>query len=261
MKAILSVFLLSVFTLVSCGAVMTTQEKIQGNGKVSEEIRNESGFQEVRVNRSIHLVLTQSPQYMVQVKADENLLPYILTEVRDNQLRVTVKDNVRLMNYKELTVYVSAPEFTLLGATTSSTLEINGPLKASSLKLFANTSAHLMADQGVETTSLKVEMNTSARAEVNAKATDAEISTGTSSRLDLRGSAESMILKMSTSSRVEAVNFQVKTLGVEASTSSRASVSVSERIEGHLNTSSRVEYAGSPSMNVRTNTSGRINSL
>jgi hypothetical protein len=48
--------------------------------------------------------------FEIKVEAEENLLPYILTELSGNQLRIRTADDIRLKSTKTIKIYVTAPE-------------------------------------------------------------------------------------------------------------------------------------------------------
>jgi len=258
MKSMNVFFLGAALCLSSCGTLVIPQSRIAGNGHVREEVRNLSGFQQVHAARSLQVEITQKEAYEVRIEADENLLPYIVTEVSGDQLKITVMDNYQFYNYNKAVVYVSAPRFTRLGVTTSANMHLRGPLNAGSLQLKAGTSSRLLSDAEIRAEEVQIDISTSARAELLVVSPSVSIQTSTSSRLALKGRTDRMNLRMNTSSRVDAENFPAREAEVSGNTSSRAVLQVSDLIKGSLNTSSRIDYRGNPVLDVRCNTSGRI---
>jgi hypothetical protein len=55
--------------------------RVSGSGKLQSEARNVSGFQAVALRSSMKLVLRQGTREGVELRADDNLLPLIETQV------------------------------------------------------------------------------------------------------------------------------------------------------------------------------------
>lgn len=90
--AILGVSLL----LVACSG----SKKVEGNGKITTESRSVADFDELDVNGDFVITLnTNESPSAIQVKTDENLLPYILTEnakTADHVLLIATKPDISI---------------------------------------------------------------------------------------------------------------------------------------------------------------------
>lgn len=84
-------------------------KNVKGNGNVITDRRDLSGFTKVRQNGSFDVYLANGP-FEIKVEAEENLLPYILTEISGSQLRIRTADDIRLKSTKTIKIYITAPE-------------------------------------------------------------------------------------------------------------------------------------------------------
>jgi hypothetical protein len=71
-------------------------QTIQGSGKMNSEDRNVSGFDAVVLKSIGNLTITHGETESLTIKADDNLLPYITTEVVDGKLEIGTKENTNL---------------------------------------------------------------------------------------------------------------------------------------------------------------------
>jgi len=79
---------------------------IKGNGNIVSEDRNlNSEFDVIKVQQGINLFLTQSNTTKLSVEADENILDLLITEVKNNELKVYFEKNV--YRAKARNVYLS----------------------------------------------------------------------------------------------------------------------------------------------------------
>src|SRR5690606_14431727 len=116
---------------------------IKGSGNVITETRNiENSFDRIHVSSVIKVELEQSPVHEVIVRADDNLMPYIITEVEGSTLRIRF-DNVSVSNLKEVKVYVKMPNISELKATSSSEIEVKGGITSESISLISTSTAEI----------------------------------------------------------------------------------------------------------------------
>lgn len=85
----IAVILLSLSITASC----TT---IKGNGNITKDNRNITGFNNVTLNGSIDVVISYAEQHSVVVECESNFLEYIFTEVKNGTLEIRTKENISL---------------------------------------------------------------------------------------------------------------------------------------------------------------------
>ncbi|RPI42663.1 MAG: hypothetical protein EHM46_04925, partial [Bacteroidetes bacterium] len=82
---------------------------ISGNGNVTEETRDVSGFTGVHVSSGIDVNVSQGSDFEVVVEADENLQEVIITELKGSML-VVKTDHVSIRRAARKEVHVTLPE-------------------------------------------------------------------------------------------------------------------------------------------------------
>ena len=87
---------LAVFALLLSGCNGGFGGTITGSGNVKTESRNVSGFQAVSLSGVGNLTIDENGTESLTVEAEDNLLPYIQTEVQGNRLVIGSKDNTNL---------------------------------------------------------------------------------------------------------------------------------------------------------------------
>ncbi len=106
-------FVLLISLLILLAACQTTEvpiETVAGSGAVITEARAVVGFSGVQINMGADLVLTQGDTENLEIEADNNLMPYILTEVRGNVLVIETPDNVNLAPSQPIQVRMAFEE-------------------------------------------------------------------------------------------------------------------------------------------------------
>ncbi len=103
-----SLFCLTII-LLSLNACVFNWKRIKGNGKVTVENRNINALPKIKLAGGIDIILTPGTSG-IRVEADENIIPYIVTQIEDGWLVVKTKDNANLSSDNSIKVYVSTQD-------------------------------------------------------------------------------------------------------------------------------------------------------
>ena len=95
--------LLSACTITNDGITINTQT-VTGSGVVTTEERTVSGFDAVALQSIGNVQISHGDTESITIKADENLLPYITTEVEDGTLEISTKPGYNI-NPSQTIVY------------------------------------------------------------------------------------------------------------------------------------------------------------
>jgi hypothetical protein len=115
--------LLSMVLLTACGINITSFDpksmtRITGSGKVVTESRSVSGFNGLVVNGAGKVFIDRTGTESLAITTDDNMLPYIVTEVRDGKLTIAFKSNVVPNNLTDLTFRLTVKDL--------QSIEVNG---------------------------------------------------------------------------------------------------------------------------------------
>ena len=86
----------TVFAIISFTTFAQPWSKIEGNGNIIKDVREVGNFTAIASGGSWDVVISYSTDKTVVVEADENLLPYIKTEVEDGKLIIKSEKNINL---------------------------------------------------------------------------------------------------------------------------------------------------------------------
>jgi Putative auto-transporter adhesin, head GIN domain len=130
-KKLSFVLLIAVFCLSAC-------RSITGSGHIVTEKRPVSQFTEVETRSVIPVEIKNGADWSVEVEADDNVQPFIITELRGDRLVIDIKgkNSFRKVNMK---VFVTAPRFTRISCSGVANITSNGILKSDE-RLDLNTS-------------------------------------------------------------------------------------------------------------------------
>ena len=105
-------------------------ETIKGNGNIKSETRVAQGFDKISHGGSIDVEITQGETEFVTVVTDENLLPYIITEVEKGSLKIHVKEGANVNSTKDMIVKVSCKNLKSIASGGSGDVVSKGKIAA-----------------------------------------------------------------------------------------------------------------------------------
>lgn len=108
---------------------------IKGSGNIKTEKRNVSGFKNIEAGGAVSLEIVAQKDFSVEIEADDNLLPLIVTEVSGDTLKISSKD--KISSKTKTVIRISMPEITSLDVSGATDANVSN-VKSDSLKLEAS---------------------------------------------------------------------------------------------------------------------------
>lgn len=212
-------FILSAFLFYSC-------ENINGSGHIQTEKRTVGRFDGVQVSGSMDIEVTNGDNVSVEVEADDNILPYIVTEVNNGLLDVYFKPHISFNNV-HTKIYVTAPDLKRLFVKGSGNIKGKNTLHNS------------------QSISTRISGSGDINAEVDAPDIRAEISG--SGNLSLQGHCKNFEGSISGSGDLKCSNLLSENAEVSIFGSGNAHVYSSVRLKASTTGSGDIYYRGNPS--------------
>ncbi|MGV3657469.1 MAG: head GIN domain-containing protein [Chitinophagaceae bacterium] len=234
---------LSFALLAVMAVVFTACEKLVGEGPVRTETRNISNFKGVDLRMNAKVYFTQAPAYSVEVKAQDNILGYLITNVEGGNLVIRLRNDVRLGRHEDIIVNVSGPDLESLRISGS------GDIRTPNL---------IDADNGLEmdiSGSGNIEM-----VDLVAPELDANISGSGDISIET-GVVPAEKLKISGSGNINLANVLARQVQTTTSGSGNTRVNASEQLKVTISGSGNVFYKGQPTIDLSVSGSGKLKPL
>lgn len=210
--------------------------RIEGNYNVITVHRDLGEFTAVDSRGSLDVKIIRDTACFVEIEGEENLIPYIDTDIHDGVLEIDVKAHRNLDPNYPITIYVHVPML--------ESVELSGSGSISSDSLI---SQHMDVNvSGSGDISLLL-----ATTNVNAKVSG-------SGSISLFGSASTADFKISGSGNIHAYSFPVSECMADISGSGSMYLTVSSLLDVHISGSGSVYYYGNPSVSVSISGSGHV---
>lgn len=128
MKKYIITALILLIVMLASGCIW---QNLQGSGKIINQSRDVSGFNQISVDGSSTLIITQGDKESLTVEADDNLMPYIKTNVNNNTLKIY---NNPILPTKTIKYYLTVKDINSINYLGSGNIQSNN-LKVNSLKI------------------------------------------------------------------------------------------------------------------------------
>jgi hypothetical protein len=235
----LLLLLLSSLVFVSCGRVLG--KRINGNGSVTTDNRQASGFNAVAASSNVDVYVKTDSSYGVRVVTDANIQEYIYTDISGSTLRVGIKKGYRPKPTDGIRVYVAGPS-------------INKFEASGACKIF--TENQVTNSQEI---TIRLSGACDATMDLNSPEVKAELSgAGT---LNLKGQAKTLSLRGTGSSTLKCADMMAENVKVNITGAGEADVFASVNLDVKVTGAGTVRYKGNPSVNQRVSGAGTVKKL
>jgi hypothetical protein len=234
---------------------------VLGSGSVLEETREVSGATGVNLATIGDLTIEIGAAESLRIEAQENLMAYIETEVRNGRLTIESQDDIELRNTRPINYYL-----TVTGLDTiviSSVGDIRAPdLEAERFSISISSTGNLkMGDLEADTLTVKISSTGDVTmGMLNANTLDISISS--TGNLDIAGGeVRTQNITISSSGKYRAQDLASDEAEVRLNSSGSATIWVRNHLKADLNSSGDLRYRGNPTVDSSTSSSGDVKQI
>ncbi|MFK7782272.1 head GIN domain-containing protein [Psychroserpens sp.] len=213
--------------LLFCISFSYADKKIKGNGKIITTTRSTSDYDGIKCAGSFDYILVAGTEGKITIEGEENLLDYVVTEVKDNQLVVKTRKNVYLKPSNNKTIKITIPFKDIDNVSLSG-------------------SGDLWNEDVIKANDLDVALAGSGDVVLDIRATNTEGRIAGSGDLTLKGSTNKLEAKVAGSGDFHGFDLQSNHTVVAVAGSGDAEVVCNESLKARVAGSGDIEYRGNP---------------
>jgi hypothetical protein len=210
------------------------RKKVTGSGDVTTETRTVTDYTKVGVAGSFDVTLVEGTSNKVTVEAYENLMEYIVTEVKKNTLQIKTKKGYNIRSNKAIKVTVTYDKLEAVSLAGSGDIVSDGQIQSDNLKLSLAGSGDISL--GVDSKYLKT-------------------SIAGSGNINLSGNSDELHCSVAGSGNVNADGMQAGVTKVSIAGSGDVKVHAVDEIHAKIAGSGNVVYSGNPDVE-KSNSAG-----
>lgn len=197
---------------------------VEGNGHVHQDTRTLPGFERIKVSGGFEIILKQGNEHAIEIEADDNLHPLILTEIENNTLYISSEN--RLKGSEDIQITITAPIFRRVRISGAVDLQTDGLIQSKALELDLSGAGD--ADMHLDVGELRVSMSGAGA-------------------LELEGDAKIAHFNISGAGQIEAFELEAQTVEMDMSGAATAEVFAHESLSVSVSGAGSVRYRGNPS--------------
>lgn len=231
----LAAILIILFSTSSC--FIDGMTGVRGNGNVISEDRTiNSDFEVISVKQGINLYLTQGKSTEINVEADENIMDLLITEVKNNELKIYFDKNV--YRAKARNVYLTTNIISKIRTSSGASVKSENTLQVNSLDLNSSSGS-----------SIKIYVS----------AEEVTSSSSSGSDLNVFGKTQTFSANASSGSSIDAGMLETVNAYAEASSGANIDLNVTSKLIAKASSGGDIDYEGNPSdVNKDTSSGGSV---
>jgi hypothetical protein len=223
----LALLTFALFFIGSAHAQWWGGKKVKGNGKMTKITRTTSDYDGISCAGSMDYKLVAGNEGNITIEGEENLLEYIITEVKDGNLKVKTKNNVYLKTSYNKTITITIPF-----------KDID--------KVSLAGSGDLWNEDKVTANKLKVSLSGSGDVVLDVEATSVKGSIAGSGDLTIKGKTNELTASVAGSGDFHGFDLQSNETTVSVAGSGDAKVVSNEFLKARVSGSGDIVYKGNP---------------
>jgi hypothetical protein len=234
---------------------------VRGSGDVAEETREIAGVNAVQLATQGELENEVGEVEALRIEAEDNLLPYLETEVRGGTLTISSRGGVNLRPTRPVRYFLTIRELERIELSSSGDA-VAPDLEAGRFTVWINSSGDLrMGDLVADAVSIGISSSGSvALGDVQAETLDVDINSSGSLEI-AGGTVQRQDIVISSSGGYRARGLATSEADVRLTSSGDATIRVSDALTARLSSSGDLQYLGNPSVDARETSSGDVKKI
>jgi hypothetical protein len=228
-------FLASIFTLT------VSAQRVKGNGKLIEKTRQVGNFESLGVSGSFDVFLVRGNEGKIELGVEENLEPYLITEVENGKLKIKWKKGSNINTTKKTTVTVYFEEVSGVALAGSGDIISRDAIASDKMDVAVAGSGDI-------------------RLELKVNSTHAAVSG--SGDIELSGTSTEFDAAVAGSGDIDASELQSQKADLKISGSGTIHASVANEIVARISGSGDIKYKGNPKVeDIKVSGSGKVSTF
>lgn len=258
-------------------ASFLSPKALKGNGKIVSKSIDVPEFTSISAHRSADVLLVEENVKQITVRADENVMPYLVITCRHGELNITIDDAIKSVG--DITFEVTVPmnkQISHLKTTSAAEIEVQEGLTLTvegALELDASSAAKIKGSYGAKELSAqassaaeidgcfraaKVEMDASSSADIEGSVMTEQLTANASSAatIELKGTASKARMQASSAGDIECEELVTTQCTAEASSGAEVCCHCTGALKASAFSGGSVRYAGNPTTTDLSKSSG-----
>lgn len=239
----------SLLGMTAC-AYVQMQKGVEGSGKVISRNIPVGEFEQISASRGVKVVVADRAGD-IEVRADDNLIPYITVELEDGELRISVEEGIQIRSKKELVVTVPFDEHLCrLDASSAAKILVDKQMTGDRVELEASSAGAIRAD--VRAGRCEVDLSSSATLALQIEAGELVMESSSAADAIIQGRVQRGSFDASSAALIRASDLTVQVAEVDCSSAASVQLRCEEYLDSHATSGGTVRYEGNCQVSARS---------
>ncbi len=235
LRSIAGLFVIALFTT-ACNA--QKYGKVKGNGNVVNKSRSVGAFDEIGVSGSFDVFLVKGNEGEIDIKIEENLLPYLVTKVENGELKIKWKKGTSIRTNRSIQITVHFKEINAVALSGSGNIVSKNQIKSDDFEIAVSGSGDI--DLNIMTNTLQAAVSGSGD-------------------IELKGSSKDFTAAVSGSGDIDAMDLKTNKATLKISGSGGMTITVLDELIAKVSGSGDIKYKGNPKIeDIKVSGSGNV---
>src|SRR5690606_22933747 len=137
----------------------TNVKELKGSGNVITESRETKSFSSLELNSIIQIKFTQSDKFSLKIIAEDNVIPFIETRVKDKTLVVDICGVKDLKTKESIIVEITGPDLNKIESNGTGSISIEGPVQSEEIIIRNSGTGDIVFKQDVDSKNFEIVAN------------------------------------------------------------------------------------------------------
>lgn len=274
--------LMAAVAAIVCTPAEAAPQRLKGSGKlITKEQPAPTNYRGISTSRGVRVELVADQGQPMVIEADDNVMKYVVTEVKGGVLVVTIDEDIRTISSVNVTVTIPTDgKLSALkgssGSQIHSTVKIQSQKIALSVSSAAKIEASISADEWCEcdlssagqivgeiaTRSCSIDASSAGYFEATIAAQECDVDASSAAQITLKGAALNCEVDLSSAASLRAKNFAVQEYDIEVSSGAEAKILCLDKLDAEASSGGDIRYAGScKSVTTKRSSGGSIKAI
>ncbi len=271
----------------ACTAIMmtftaaATQKQLKGSGRITTRTQTiNADYTAIDASRTVRVVMEDRAGNEVRIKADDNVMPYVMCKVEGKTLQVGIDG--KFNSISNINVEISLPcnsKLQSLEASSASQIDIRCDITGEKLEVEAGSAAKIHFTKAdvkscsieagsaasvtgaVKADACTVDTGSAAKVLVSMLAVKCSVDASSASKTELSGEAGTLIIDSGSAAKVDAENLNARNVSVDASSGSNVRVCCLKKLNADASSGASVRYKGDCEVSIDKSSGGSVNRM
>lgn len=230
------------------------QTTIKGSEKFATRTMPAPDFHAVNASRGVEVVIGGADE--IVIKANDNVMEYVVAEVKNGLLEIGISDRVNVRN-AEVTVRIpNNGKINSLRASSGADMRTESALKTTDMEIRLSSAASLDIALKAERCNIRMSSGSDMKAAVDLGQCNIGLSSGSEVRLS--GKVDAVVANLSSGSELNAFELESRVCEISVGSGADAEVKCSEKLTARASSGGEIKYKGDCRVDRKSSSGGAI---